>query len=58
MSSLKDLVDDLRKPFSGMIATDAWYEGIDHVITIDTRTDDEIAAEVAQDEQNSRYVGD
>lgn len=54
MSSLKELVADLHKPFSGMI----WYEGIDHVAQPDTRTDEEIAEEQAEEESFNDHCHD
>ena len=57
MSSLKELVADLHKPFSGMIEDD-WYEGKDHVIMPDLRSDQEIAEEEARNEVINNHKHD
>lgn len=57
MSTLQSLINDLHKPFSGMLETD-WYEGKDHVVKPDIRTDQEIASEQAAEEVFNDHVRD
>lgn len=53
LQALKDSLEDLHKPFSGML--DGWYEGIDYVPQPDTRTDEEIAQEQADEEFATKH---
>lgn len=53
MSSLKQLVADLHKPFSGMLEENPeikWAEVSDYEIPKDTRNDRQIARDEARDE--------
>lgn len=57
MSTLQSLIADLHKPFSGMLETD-WYEGKDHIVKPDLRSEAEHQEEQVREELISNHKHD